>query len=88
MIESVTPVFLRRNFRVLTPNFACFYDYASVLPAQAQEYARKISWSYCAQNHHVLATKKYTQPTFKGAAHLQKYGMSLLCRGISRTARK
>ena len=75
MIESVTPVFKKKFSGFNTRNLLVFMIIASVLPAQAQEYARKISWSTAPKTMHVVGDKKITQPTFKGAAHLQKYGM-------------
>jgi hypothetical protein len=77
MIESVTPVFKKKFSGFNTRNLLVFMIIASVLPAQAQEYARKISWSTAPKTMHVVGDKKITQPTFKGAAHLQKYGTGI-----------
>ncbi len=75
MIESVTPVFKKKFSGFNTLSFLVFVSIAGVLPVQAQEYARKINWSTTPKTMHVVGDKKIIQPTFKGAAHVQNYGM-------------
>ena len=75
MIESVTPVFKKTFSGFNTLGLLVFVCLAGVLPVRAQEYTRKINWSTTPKTMTVTGGKKITQPTFKGAAHLQTYGM-------------
>ncbi len=75
MIESVSPVFKKKFSGFNSLILLVFALVTSVLPANAQEYARKITWSTTPKTMVVVGEKKITQPTFAGAAHLQSYGM-------------
>ncbi|WP_295677370.1 hypothetical protein, partial [uncultured Mucilaginibacter sp.] len=75
MIESVYPVFKKRisGFNIL--NLVILICIAGSLPANAQEYARRLTWNPSPKTMVVMGGKKITQPTFNKAAHLAQYDM-------------
>jgi len=75
MIESVTPVFKKVFSGFNTAVLLVLVCLLGVLPANAQDYARKITWSSTPKTMTVAGGKNIIQPTFKSAAHLMTYGM-------------
>jgi hypothetical protein len=79
MMESVSPVFNRK----ISGSPAAFGQFGLLvalclfgsLSANAQDYARRLTWSAIPKTMVVVGDKKITQPTFTNAAHLQQYGM-------------
>ena len=74
-MESVSPVFNKKNSGFSIVSLLVLVGTLSGLSAHAQEYARRITWSTTPKTMTIIGDKKITQPTFSKAAHLSKYGM-------------
>jgi len=74
-MESVSPVFNKKNSGFNSLNLLVLIGMMVNLGASGQDYVRRLTWSSPPKTITVIGGKKITQPTFTNAAHIQKYGM-------------
>ncbi len=74
-MESVSPVFKKKNSGFNTLGLLIIAGMLCGLKANAQDFARKLTWSATPKTMAVVGGAKITQPTFTRAAHMTEYGM-------------